>query len=756
MSLIGRSVRRTEDRKLLTTGGVYTDDIVLAGCLHLVPVRSTAAHARIEAIRTEAAAAVPGVVAVLTAADVDLPPLLPPASTLRQDMPQPLLAGPVTRYVGEAVAAVVAESRAAAETAAALVEVDLTALPPLVDPEEAAADALLLHPEAGTNTALKLAFARPPGRADIFSGCEIVVRQRMVNQRVAACPLETRGGIARWEDGRLVYQAGGQAPHLWRDALAAALGVEPSAVRVVTPDVGGAFGSKAFPATEDVLVCWAARRLDRPVRWRESRTENLTVGGHGRGQVQEAELGGTRDGRILAYRLSVVQDAGAYPRIGAVLPFWTRTMLTGPYVIPKARFTSSSVVTTTAPVGSYRGAGQPEAVAALERMVDRFAAEIGMDPAEVRRRNLIPRDRFPWTTLTRATYDSGDHHAALERLLTAAGYPALRAEQLRRRERGDTLQLGLGLSVFAELTGADMRPEHAEVTLGVDGRFVATVGTCGHGQGHPTAWAVLAAEALGVEPGQVEVRQGDTDALPEGGGTGGSRSLQTGGLAVHQAALALVEEARMRAGKRLGVDAELVAFDGGRFLTPGQDGAEPGREELSWAELATDGPIRGSAVYRPGGGTCSSGAHLAVVEVDVETGRTRLVRLVAVDDAGVLLNPLLAEGQVHGGLAQGIGQALFEEAGFGPDGTPLHPDLHHYAFVSAAELPFFETLAMQTPAPGNALGVKGIGESGAVGVPPAVQNAVVDALSHLGVTHIDMPATPERVWQALQNATPTP
>lgn len=739
MSLIGRPLPRVEDERLLTVGGTYTDDLAVPGALHLVLVRSPHPHARVLAVRTEDAEAAPGVVAVLTAGRVGLPPLPPEVSTLNQAMTQPVLASDVVRYVGDPVAAVVAADRAAACDAAELVEVEYEPLPPLTDPYAAHANELLLHPDAGTNSALKLTFARPPGRADILADCPVVVRQRMVNQRVSAAPMETRGGVAEWVDGRLIYRAGGQAAHLWREKLAAWLGVEETAVRVVTPDVGGAFGSKAFPVREDVLVAWAARELGRPVRWAETRSENLVAGGHGRAQCQEAELGGTADGQVLAYRLNVVQDAGAYPRIGAVLPFWTRTMVTGPYQIGKAKFTAASVVTTTAPVGSYRGAGQPEAVAALERMMDRYASEIGMDPAEVRRRNLIRSDQFPWTALTRAGYDSGDYVAALDRVLEAADYPALRAEQAKRRENGEPVQLGIGLSVFAELTGADTRSEYAEVTVAAGGRFTVKTGTCGHGQGHPTAWAMLAADVLGVAVTDVDLVQGDTDLVASGGGTGGSRSLQTGGIAVRDAALALVERARERAAELLGV-AE-VGFSGGLFVGGGR--------EVGWEELVG---VSAEATYAPTSGTCSGGAHLAVVEVDTETGRSRLVRFVAVDDAGVILNPLLAEGQIHGGLAQGIGQALFEELAYGSDGLPLHRDLSTYAFVSAAELPSFETVKMETPAPGNPLGVKGIGESGAVGAPPAVQNAVVDALAHLGVRHIDMPATPERVWRAIRDA----
>jgi aerobic carbon-monoxide dehydrogenase large subunit len=493
-------------------------------------------------------------------------------------------------------------------------------------------------------------------------------------------------------------------------------------------------------------VAWLARRLDRPVRWAETRAEHMIAAGHGRGQWQEAELGGTRDGRVLAYRLSVVQDTGAYPRIGAILPFWTRTMLTGPYQIAKAKFTAASVVTTTTPVGSYRGAGQPEAVAALERMMDRYAAEIGMDPAEVRRRNLIPNDRFPWTALTRAAYDTGDYEAALDRVLAAADYPALRAVQRVRRAGGGTRQLGIGLSVFAELTGADARDEYGAVEVHADGRVVVYTGTCGSGQGHATTWAMLVADVLGVPVERISLVQGDTRLVPSGGGTGGSRSLQTGGLAARQAAQALVTEALDRAGALLGGGPVDFDPESGRF--------RGGSHDCGWADVAAaaGGALRAAATYTPSGGTCSFGAHLAVVEVDTETGRVEVTRIVAVDDAGVIVNPLLAEGQIHGGLAQGIGQALTEEVGYTADGQPVHRDLGDYAFICAAELPSFETVSMQTATPVNPLGVKGLGESGTVGVPPAVQNAVVDALSHLGVRHIDMPVTPEKVWRAIQRA----
>ncbi|GAA2191827.1 xanthine dehydrogenase family protein molybdopterin-binding subunit [Micromonospora lupini] len=750
MSLIGRPVRRTEDRALLTTGGTYVDDVRVPGSLELVVVRSTVAHGRLRGVDTDAARRAPGVVAVFTATDVDLPPLPPEAGVLNQKMTTPVLADGVVRFVGEPVAAVLATSRAEAVDAAALVAADIEALPALVDVEEALADGLVLHPEAGTNMVLKLGFRRPAGRAELHEGAEVVVRQRMRNPRVAPCPLEARAGQAEWGPDGLRYRAGSQAVHLWRNQLAAALGEPEDRVQVFNGDVGGAFGSKAFASREDVLVAWASRRLGRPVRWAETRSESMTAAGHGRAQHQSAELGGTRDGRIVSYALEIVQDAGAYPRIGAILPFWTRTMLTGPYAISRAKFSSSSVTTTTTPVVSYRGAGQPEAVAALERMVDVYAAEIGLDPAEVRRRNLLPPESFPVTTVTRARYDTGDYPAALERVLAEADYPALRAEQAARRERGDVEQLGIGLSTFVEITGADTRSEYASIRVDDTGRFTVHSGTCPHGQGHVTAWAMLAADVLAVALDRVDVRHSDTATVAAGGGTGGSRSLQTGGMAVREAALALVERGRDAAAVHLGVPRDDVEYTAGRFRSTAG-------HVVYWTELAAaDDALSAEANFQPTAATCPFGAHLAVVLVDTETGQVTLRRVLAVDDAGVLLNPLLAEGQVHGGLAQGAGQALVEEVSFAADGTPRHGDLHRYAMIGAAELPSFETVATQTPTPVNALGAKGLGESGAVGFPPAVQNAVVDAVRHLGVRHIDMPVTAERVWTAIQEATDRP
>ncbi|GAA3734137.1 xanthine dehydrogenase family protein molybdopterin-binding subunit [Salinactinospora qingdaonensis] len=751
MGILGTSVRRSEDLELLTAGGRYADDVAPPGAAHVAIVRSTTAHGRLTGIDTAAARAVPGVLEVCTAADTDLPVLPADPPVLNQEMSQPVLAGEVVRYVGEPIAAVIAETREAAVDAAAAVHVDIEPLPALVDPEAALADETLLHPSAETNVALKLTFARPL-RGEVMAGCEVTVALRSRSQRVVAAPMEVRAASARWDGGRLTYYAGTQAAHVWREQMANCLGLEESEVHVVTPDVGGAFGSKAYPAREDVLLACLARRVDRPLRWLETRSENMVALGHGRGQLHDIELGGTRDGRIQAYRLSVVQDAGAYPRIGAVLPFFTRTMLTGPYRIERARFTSSSVVTTTTPTLAYRGAGQPEAVGALERAVDRYAAEIGMDPAEVRRINLIPADAQPYRTLTRSTYDGGDYTAALDLALRTAGYDQLRAEQRERRSSGTPLQTGIGLSTFVEATGVDARSEFAAIEIDTDGGALVLTGTSPHGQGHKTTWAMLVADRLGIPVERVEVVHGDTDRIPSGGGTGGSRSLQTGGIAVHQAAGLLADRATALAAEHLGGAVEDVVLDteAGHFHLEGAS-----EQALSWADLAAavePGQLRVEHTFEPSGPTYPYGTHLAVVDVDVETGAVRLRRLVAVDDAGRVVNPLLVEGQIHGGLAQGAAQALFEEAGYDAAGAPLNASFADYLIPSAADLPDFESSTIETPSTVNELGVRGVGESGTVGSIAAVHNAVVDAVSHLGVEHIDMPATAERVWAAIEEA----
>jgi carbon-monoxide dehydrogenase large subunit len=749
VSILGNRVVRVEDPRLLTDGGTYVDDLPLEGALHAVYVRSTMAHARIAGVDTAAARSASGVVDVVTAADLDLGAFPRDSPMTPEAMAQPWLAGDAVRFVGEPVAVVLAESRAAGVDAVELVEVDYEPLPAVVDVDVALRGDALLHPAAGTNVAL--AFEEDPDPS-LFDGCDVVVRHKLVNQRVAPCPLEVRAAAAAWGvDGRLTHFASSQGSHGVRETLRRALGLERAQVRVITPDVGGGFGAKGCSYPEELLLGWLARRAGRPVRWVETRSESMVALGHGRGQVQHVEIGGRRDGTIEAYRLTVVQDAGAYARMGAVLPFMTRTMLTGVYRIPRAQFSSRSVVTNTTPTVAYRGAGRPEATAAIERAVDLFATEIGVDPAEVRRRNLVARDAFPFSTPTGATYDVGDYEGALDRALDAAGYTELLAEQARRRAAGDRLAMGIGLSTYVEITNPMGQGEFGAVTIGHDGSAVVRTGVAPHGQGHATALAMVASDRLGIPLERITVVHGDTDVVPRGRGTGGSRSLQAGGTAVLSAADAVVEQARAVAAELLEANADDVVLDvgEGRFHVAGTPAVS-----RSWTEVAAAAPGALAAELETDnpGPTFPFGAHVAVVDVDLETGVVRLRRLVAVDDAGTVINPLLVEGQVHGGLAQGVAQALFEEVLYDGEGNPLTTSFADYSFPSAAELPSFDVVPMATPTPVNPLGAKGIGESGTIGSTAAVQNAVVDALAHLGVRHLDMPATPERVWRAISAA----
>ncbi|MGH8981059.1 MAG: xanthine dehydrogenase family protein molybdopterin-binding subunit [Acidimicrobiales bacterium] len=753
MSFLGNRVLRKEDDKFLTVGGSYVDDLDIPSALWLAFLHSPVAHARVTRLDVSAAKSEPGVVEVLTAADLSLPSLPPDLPMINAQMAHPPLCDGKVRFVGDLIAAVVAETRAAAVDAIERIEVDYETLPVLVDPTDALAGTTLLFEEAGTNVAFEASFGHDDS---LFEGCDVVVTQPIVNQRLAPCPLEVRSAAARVEDdGRLTVFLTSQTPFAGRDVIASELGLEPSAVHVISPDVGGGFGSKAVTYPQEVVVAAAAHRLRRPVRWTETRSESMLTLGHGRAQCQKVTIGGTRDGRVLAYRLEVLQDAGAYPSLGAFLPMFTRMMLTGTYDIAKAECDFTSVVTNTAPLVPYRGAGRPEATAAIERAVDLFATEIGMDPAEVRRRNVVKgTEPFPFTSATGTEYDIGNYDAALERLLEAAGYEELRAAQRARREANDTVQLGLGLSVYVEITNGLPGSEFSSVEVRPDGKAVVKTGTSPHGQGHDTAWSMLVAEEMGLAIDDVELIHSDTDLVASGVGTFGSRSLQMGGVATKRAAVQVVAAAKEIAAELLEASPEDIVLAGG---VGGLQVAGTPTSRRSWSEIAHAAiekgqPLLAEVNYTSPGPTFPFGAHLAVVEVDTETGRVVLQRMIALDDAGRILNPLLAEGQIHGGLAQGAAQALLEEFRYDELGNPLTSNFMDYLFVSATELPNFETVEMETPTPRNEIGAKGIGESGTIGSTPAVHNAIVDALVHLGVRHVDMPANPERIWRAISGA----
>jgi carbon-monoxide dehydrogenase large subunit len=748
VSIMGTRVLRKEDPTFLTVGGTYVDDLRderLTGAGYVTFVRSTMAHARILGVDTTEAAQAPGVVGVFTAAEVDL---APKESTYDAAVTRPYLAADVVRFVGEPIAVVITDERYQGEDAAELVFVDYEPLPAVVDPEAARRDEVVLHPAFGTNHLTT--WGRPLSGDDLFAGCEVVVSERVVNQRVAIAPLEGRGCAVAWDGARLTVFHTTQMPQSSRDGFQAALGLEPGQVHLIAPDVGGGFGAKMGPSAEDAVVAWLARHLGRPLRWTETRTENMLAMGHGRNQIQRITIGGRRDGSVEAYRLEVLADVGAYPDTGPFMPYMTRIMVPGVYDIPKVEYQAEVVFTNTTPIVAYRGAGRPEACAAIERAMDLFAAELGLDAVDVRRRNLVAADAFPFTTAMGTVYDSGAYEEALDRALAAAGYDRLRQEQADRRAAGDPVQLGIGVSVYVEVTaGPKAGSEVATVEVLPDGGARVFTGTSPHGQGHATSWSMLVHDQLGIPMERIEVVHGDTDLVPVGGGTGGSRSLQLGGSAVHQASIELVELARQRAADVLEASVADVVLDkaAGRFHVTGTPSA--GR---TWQELAGEGRLLVDTTFEAGSVTFPFGAHVAVVEVDTETGKVTLRRLVGVDDAGVLLNPLIVEGQRHGGMAQGAAQALCEEMVYDADGNPLTATLADFTFISACELPSFELVPMETPTPANPLGVKGIGESGAIGSTPAVQSAVVDALTPFGIRHVDLPTTPQRVWQAIQEA----
>ncbi|MFC4947471.1 xanthine dehydrogenase family protein molybdopterin-binding subunit [Pseudonocardia sp. GCM10023141] len=749
MSIMGTRVKRVEDPVFLSRGATYTDDLVderLTGALHLTLVRSPVAHGLITAVDVTGAKEAPGVADVVVGSDIELPAVkLFPAAP--DGMERGWLATDKVRFVGEPVAAVLTEEAYQGQDAADLVEIDYDPLPAVIDLKAALSDEVLLFEKAGTNLTIAMG-SEDDFDPHLFDDCEVVITQEMVNQRVAAASLETRAAAAVWgDDGRLTIWCSTQNAQSARDEIAGWLGIDASLIHLITPDVGGGFGAKIGADPEFLLVAWLAKRTGRPVKWTESRSENMTGMVQGRAQLQTVTIGGNRNGDVLAYRLDVIADAGAYPRLGMILPMFTRMMAPAVYDIPKVESRARAVVTTTTSTGAYRGAGRPEATAAMERAMDLFAVEIGMDVAEVRRRNVVAPDRFPFTTKGGAVYDSGEYAKAIDSVLNASGYTELRAEQAARRESGAAQQLGIGVSAYVEITGGGAFAEDASVEVHPDGSVTVLTGTSPHGQGHATAWAMLASEHLGIPVDRITVKHGDTDLIPRGAGTMGSRSLQTGGVAVYQAAGELVELAKQRAADILEANIDDLEVVDGSVKVKGTDSG------IELAALAEREQLRVDTVFDSGAPSFPFGAHVAVVELDIETGRAVVDRIITVDDAGPVLNPLLAEGQRHGGIAQGIAQALFEEVVYDEDGNPLTATFADYAFPSAAELPSFTLMDMATPTPLNPIGAKGIGEAGTIGATPAVQSAVIDAVSYLGVRHIDMPTSPLRVWNAINSAT---
>ncbi len=755
MSMLGTDVQRKEDPKMLTVGGTYVDDLEFPDALHAVFVRSQNAHGTINSIEIDEAVDMPGVVAVYTAADLGIEPNPPGMPMFNKEMKRARLAIDRVRFVGEPIAVVIAETRSQAADAAETVWADIDPLPAVVSVHDSVKDEVLLHPDAGTNTS----FAIPGSGADVFEGCDVTVELSFRNNRLAPCPLETRAVVAQWStvDGKehLTQWSENQGAHGTRDGLMGALGLEKEQVRVITPDVGGGFGAKNGNYPEDIVVAMAARKLDRPVRWVETRSESMLGLVHGRGQEITATIGGTRDGRVTGFRSHVIQDAGAYAEIGSVLPMFARNLATGPYDIANVDVSTVSTVTNTVPIGAYRGAGRPEAAQIIERMMDAFAAEIGMDPAEVRRKNYVAPDAFPYTNATGTTMDSGNYEGALDGVLAQIDYDELRAEQARRREDPNAKLLGLGWSSYIEITNPVASPDFGSVEVKPDGTALLLTGVSPHGQGHYTVFAQIASDLLGIPFDKIEVKHGDTDLVARGGGTGGSRSLQIGGSAIKLAGEGLVERAREIAATLLEANPDDIQLDveSGTFSVAGTPAVSVPWSDVAAKAVEDDGaPFVSEADFQPEGVAFPFGSQLAVVEVDRETGEVELTQMYTCDDCGVMVNPMLVAGQVHGGVASGAAQALMEEFQYDEDGNPVTANFMDYALVSAAELPSFQRRPQETPSPLNPLGAKGIGESGTVGATPAVQNAVVDALSHMGVRHIDIPTTSMRVWETINAA----
>jgi carbon-monoxide dehydrogenase large subunit len=756
-NIVGQRIRRREDPRLLTGQGQFVDDLSLPGALYATFVRSPWAHARITGIDSSEAIALDGV-QVFTADDLGLGKEAPPPFLqLDETWHRPFLAGDKVRFAGEAVAVVLAKTKERSADAAELVSVDYEPLPVVTDAALALDGEVLLFEETGTNVCLE----RPAASADeeLFDGCEVISDGVVTSQRISACPIEPRATAARPEDdGRLTIWLSTQTPHQDRDGLAGALGMAPETIRVIAPDVGGGFGSKGL-SVEDVILAKLALLTRGPVRWTETRSENLVAMGHGRAQRIAFRIGGSRDGTIKSLRLRIIADAGAYPGIGAFLPNLTGLMASGVYRIPKIDVEVKAAVTNTTPTGPVRGAGRPEATQVVERAIDMFATDLELDPADVRRRNFVPPDAFPFTTAAGANYDSGEYAKALERALERAGYEELRAEQRRRREQRSPSQLGIGLSTYVEITNGIAENEFGAVEITADGEAIVRTGSFSHGQGHETTFAQIVADRLGIPLEKITVLKGDTDQVARGTGTYGSKSVQIGGLAASQASDRVVQRAKELAAEELEASVEDMVLDleGGRFHVTGAP--QPG---LSWGELAHGLAERDQLSelsievdLEESKPSFPFGAHVAVVEVDTETGAVALERMVTVDDAGRIINPLLFEGQVHGGVAAGVAQALFEELAYDEDGNPLNATLVSYCMPGATELPAFELAPMETPTPVNALGAKGIGEAGTIGATPAVHNAVIDALSPFGVRHIEMPLGSERVWRALQDGRAT-
>ena len=740
---------RREDRRLVTGAGRYVGDLIPADALRLAFVRSTEAHARITGIDTEMAGTADGVEAVLVAADLALDDIPGDSIAVKtSSFARPPLATDTVRYVGEPVAVVAADSAVTATDAADLVWVDYDLLAPVTSLEDAVADDVLVHDAAGTNVVDRWELGRPGDDADHDIEIEIAVN----NQRLAPTAIEPLAILVVPEGDRLTVYAGHQRPHGLRAQLSRLLGLDSDRLRVVVPDVGGAFGMKGMLYPEYLVTAAVALRLGRPVAWTERRREHLSGGTHGRGSRHRVRLAGTADGRIERAEIHMVADTGAYPHNGSAIPTFSRWVATGLYDINDVWLTTTTVVTNRAPTGSYRGAGRPEAAYAIERAIDAFARRAGLDPIEVRIKNFIPSQALPFRTPTGALYDSGDYAAALRAAVEMINLEGVRAEQAARRAAGAD-PIGVGFGAFVERAGGAVDTgEYGKVEVDTDGVIRLRTGSTSAGQGHETAWAQVAASALGVSPEDVVYVAGDTAAVARGTGTAASRSTQIGASAIWRTAHVVRERAIAVAADLLEASRDDVVLSDGSFSVAGSPGSGVDWPAVANAAHAQGVDLAAEEWYVPGAQTFPYGVHVAVVEVGRQTGEVRLLRMVAVDDCGNVLNPMMVEGQLHGSLMQGIGQALYEGIEYGPDGQLLTATLMDYELPRASDAPPILSDRLVHPAPSNALGAKGAGEGGCIGAPPAIVNAALDALAPDGVTHLDMPLRPATVWSALERA----
>ena len=778
---VGAARKRKEDQHLITGRTTWVDNMTVPGMVHLAILRSPMAHATISSIDVSEAKKRPGVIAVFSGQDfAETQGNLPCAWPVTPDMVNPgapSLAVTQVNHVGEAVAVVAARTKAAAQDALEAIDVDYEPLPAVIDMEEALKDgAPLVHPNTTSNKSYTWAFESgeagtgQPIQAALDSA-EVTVTRRFVQQRLIPAFMEPRSTLVQPVGDGVLIHSSTQIPHILRTMMALTLGIEEQKVRVVAPDVGGGFGGKIPVTPEEVITTLVARKLGKPAKYTESRSESLMSAHHGRDQIQDITITARRDGTVTGLDVHLLADMGAYLRlVGPGVPILGAFMFPAIYKIPAYRFVCDGVFTTKTATDAYRGAGRPEATYAIERIMDELAAELGMDPMELRRKNWITHDEFPYTMVAGLTYDTGNYEAATDKALELIGWDDLRREQQERRDRKDPVQLGLGISTFTEMCGlAPSRVlgslaygaggwEAASVRMLATGKVEVVTGASAHGQGHETAFSQIVADQLGVAFEDVEIIHGDTQSSPKGLDTYGSRSLAVGGIAIVKAGEKVIAKAKRIAAHLLEANEDDLEFERGSFSVKGSPGSALSIQEIAFATFMAhnlpDGvepSLDSDAVYDPENFSFPHGTHLCAIEVDTDTGESKIRKYVCVDDIGTPINPLIIEGQVHGGLAQGIAQALFEEAVFDADGNLTTGTFVDYTLPSAADLPHFTTDRTETASTSNPLGVKGVGEAGTIASTPAVINAIVDALRPFGVNDIRMPATPERVWRAIQD-----